>query len=329
VPESSNIAEISTVLSKEIFAFFGWHMHPRKDDNFECLDDKHQNENEKAKKTHPTDVVFSYDDPYSPRRVHLLTDLKSYAAKSITHQKIRQALKSLSEAVECAGQSPQWRNKFGVTESEPNEVRGLLFVHNHDLAYQKSFYEELKRVHSNTLPMAPTTILHYLGPLDIQRLYSTANDIMRQQHSGDLPADYGFFYPDLVLKRRHREFSDQPATFESIAGPFLIISHKSTPTLKQGFLIYYNRPGNTLEEFEYLLDSFSRFQLLNQENKIRIRVVHPDADEDLKSTFKRAVNKYARSWGLDEGRLSLLEEISVDRVNAVSASFNPGDMGWD
>jgi len=326
--ETANIAAIASVISADIFKFFKWHTHPKKDDNFDCVNEEHKGSDNKPKNTHPTDVVFSYDDPYSGRRVNLLTDLKSYAGKSISHTKIRSALKSLAMSVECASQSAQWRQKFGVTESDPNEVRGLLFVHNHDFKFQKSFYDELRKVHTNTLPIGANSILHYLGPQDIQRLYTITNDIIRLQSTDQISKDYTFYYPDLVLRRRHGDIWDQGATFESIAGPFIIIKHRATSKQLAGYLIYYNRPGTLVEEFEYLLDCFSRFQMLDSGESIRLRVVNPGADGDLKSRFDTAVRKYARAWGFDESRQKVLESITVERVTAVTATYDPGDMGW-
>lgn len=326
--ETVNISEVAGVLSKEVFKFFLWHTHPRKDDNFDCLEEKHVGSSGKSKSTHPTDVVFSYDDPYSPRRINLLTDLKSYGGESITYAKLRTALKSLAMSVECASQSSQWRQKFGVVETEANEVRGLLFVHNHDFKFQKSFYDELRKVQVATLPIAAGSALHYLGPADIQRLFTTANDIARLQHSGDISSDYTFYYPDLVLRRRHRDVWEQPATFESIAGPFLIIKYRPDKDKRAGYVIYYNRPSGTVSEFEYLLDCFSRFQMLDADEQISIRVVHPDASSDLKSIFEIARNKYAKAWGFGDERSDVLEKISIERVNAVASNFNPGDMGW-
>lgn len=327
--ETANIADVALAISKDIFRHFRWHAHPKKDDNFTCLIDTHKGQTDKNVKTHPTDIVLSYADPYLGRRIHLLTDLKSYGGSTITHTKIRAALRSLAQSVECAGQSEQWREKFGVIQNEPHEVRGLLFVHNHDGEFRKSFYEEMRKVNSQSLPLPPNSVLHFLGPDDIQRLYTTANDILRLKAEKEIDDGYTFYYPDLVLRRRQGDVWDQAATFESLAGPFLVIKHKKTTnSTKSGYVVYYNRPGSKVEEFEYLLDCFSRYQLLDSDESIKIRVVHPGADADLKSRFDTAVRKYARAWGFDETRQHVLEQISIERVTAVTSNYNPGDMGW-
>lgn len=326
--ETANVAEVSAKISKDIFRPLGWHMHPKWDDNFDCLNEDHKTSGGEPKKSHPTDVVFSYDDPYLAKRVYLLTDLKSYAKGTITHTKLRTALKSLAVTVDCASRSDQWRQKFGVDLDEPHEIRGLLFVHNHDHEYAKCFYEELAKVNTKTLPIARGNIIHFLGPRDIQRLFTITNDILRLKGSGELPTDYTFFYPDLVMRRRHGDIWEQAATFEALAGPFLTIKYKAATDQPPGYLIYYNRSGGTTEEFEYLLDCCSRFQMLDSDESVRIRVCHPEADGEMNSRFELATRKYAKAWRLDPARIAVLKKIKIERVTAMTDSYHPGDMGW-
>ncbi|MEA9854289.1 hypothetical protein VDF98_21570 [Xanthomonas campestris pv. raphani] len=326
--ETVNIAEVASRIAKDIFKVLGWHVHPRKDDNFDCQDGAHLGRGGKEKSTHPTDVVFSYQDPYTSRRVHLLTDLKSYKKDSISNVKVRTALQSLAMSVECAQESDQWRQKFSVISDQSHEIRGLLFVHNHDGGYEKNFYEELKKVNLRTLEIRAPVVLHFLGPADISRLYNIANDILRLKAEGELPKEYTFYYPDLVITRRAGSVWDQQATIEAVAGPFLIIKHAEAESHKAGYLIYYNRAGATYEEFEYLIDCLSRYQILDAELPIRIRMVSSEIAESYQSNLEVAVQRYAKSWGFDESRSKMLEKISVSRIQAVVSTYNPGDCGW-
>ncbi len=326
--ETANIAEVAKKITKDIFRHFKWHKHPLEDENFSCTNEEHKTDSGKQKANHPTDVVLSYQDPYLGTRVHMLFDLKSYASDSISNSKLRLALKSLALSTQCANESQEWRLKFGVITSEPHEVRGLLFVHNHDNGYQHCFYDQLKKVNTRTLPIARGNVLHYLGPNDIQRLYSIGNDLIRLRSDHELPEDYTFYYPDLVLRRRNGEVWDQAATIESMAGPFMIIKHKPTDKVRSGYVIYYNKAGDCPEEFEYLIDCFSRFQMLESEELIRIRVACENANSSLKSHFNIAAKKYAKVWGFDETRSEILEAIEVERITAVTSNYNPGDLGW-
>ena len=138
--ETATVAEIAHKISKDIFSCFLWKFHPKIDDNFPCTNTNHLGDGGKAKSTHPGDVVFYYDDPYLGRKIFLHTDLKSYGAKSITSTKVRTALKSLCMTIDCARVSSEWRTKYSVDESESYDVRGLLFIYNHDNLYANSFY---------------------------------------------------------------------------------------------------------------------------------------------------------------------------------------------
>ncbi|SDK53039.1 hypothetical protein SAMN05192566_1542 [Methylophilus rhizosphaerae] len=326
--ETINIAEVAAKLSKDIFQYFNWEFHPKMDDNFECTNEDHKSDGGSPKISHPADVIFFYEDPYLGKKIYLLTDLKSYKVDSITSTKLRGAFKSMCMTVECARESADLRSKYSIPSDEPYEVRGMLFVHNHDNEYQKSFYDAINKIDLYSLPISHGSILHFLGPHDIQRLFSIANDILRLRGLGEAPKDYTFYYPDLVMNRRQRDIWGQPATVESLTGPYLIIRHKAADNFGPGYLIYYNRDGTTSEEFEYLLDTLSRYQMLESEEKIRIRVTNTESTDDLKSVFHLAKKKYVKSWGFDKTREALLDKIQIDRITSVTATYNPGDMGW-
>lgn len=326
--ETKNIGDIAEKISKDIFKHFLWNTHPKRDDNFTCSNEEHKSKGGKPKKTHPGDVVFYYSDPYLGKNIYLHTDLKSYAADSITTTKLREAFKSLCMTVECAKESPHWREKYSIEDSEQHDVRGMLFVHNYDESYEGCFDETINRVNLSSLPVAPGSVLHFLGPHDIQRLYTITNDMIRLKGEDELPKDYSFYYPDLVMIRRQGDVWQQPATIESLVGPYLIIKHHKAENAQAGYLIYYNRPGNSPEEFVYFLDTLSRYQMLESEQKIRIRVTDSSVIDDLKSVFETAKKKYAKVWGFDPVREQILNTIEIDRVTSVTNTYNPGDMGW-
>jgi hypothetical protein len=328
VSETINIAEIAVKISKDIFKHFLWKTHQKHDDNFKCINAEHLGNGKKPKDTHPGDVVFFYEDPYLGKRIYLHTDLKSYAKDSINSTSLRSAFKSLCMTVECANESSEWRNKYSVDASELHEVRGMLFIHNHDNNYDKPFYEAIDKIDLQALPVAPGSIIHFLGPQDIQRLYSIGNDIIRLKSDDELPKEYTFYYPDLVMSRRQGDVWGQSATIESLTGPYIIIKHQATESYGAGYVIYYNRPGNSPEEFEYFIDSLSRYQMLESGEKIRIRVTNENAIDDLKSVFQIAKKKYVKAWGFDPAREAILDQIEIDRITSVTSTYNPGNMGW-
>jgi hypothetical protein len=324
--ETVNIADVAAKLSSDIFKHFRWKVHPKRDDNFDCANPEHTSTSGEPKKTHPGDVVFHYDDPYSSNTIFLHTDLKAYKKNTLTYTKLRDALISLAMTIECAKESSSWREKYSVNEDDAHEVRGLLFVHNTD-GHESKFKDSLARIDLKKIPISAGATIHYLGPLDIKRLYSIASDISRLKGEDELPKDYSFYYPDLLLARRQGD-DNQPATIEALCGPFLIIKHGNVEKAKQGCLIYYNRPGKESDEFVYFLDCLSRYQLLESDQTIRIRMTASDTHQDFRSIFASAKSIYAKAWGFDPSRIEILEAISIDEIASMTTTYNPGQLGW-
>jgi len=326
--ETVNIGEIAQKLSEEIFDHFLWNWHPKRDENFGCHNPEHVGNGNKPKLTHPGDIVFSYDDPYLGNTIYLHTDLKSYSKDSIASQKLRDAFKSLAMAVDCARNSAEWRSLFSIEDSNSFEVRGLLFVHNHDHGFQKKFTDVIETVNFESMPIPANVYLHYIGPDDIQRLYNIGNDLIRQRMGRQLSDDYTFYYPDLVMIHRLGDVWGQPATIEALTSPYLIVKHRNTEKVSAGYIVYYNRAGDTVEEFVYFLDTLSRFQMLEADTSIRVRVTSLSANRMMKSHFESAKKRYVKEWGFDPIREAILDSITIDNITAVTDSYNPGDMGW-
>lgn len=331
--ETVNIGEIANRLSNDIFKHFFWRVHPRRDENFKCLNPAHltagRGKRPAAQKdTHPADVVFSYEDPYLGKTIHLHTDLKSYGRDSISTTKLRSALESLSMTIDCARVSEEWRNRYSDGDGTPFEVRGLLFVSNHDQKYLADFQTAVEKTNLATLDLPANIYLHFLGPTDISRLFTICNDLVRLKYERTLHEDYTFYYPDLVTWRRHGDVWNQAATIETLTAPYFIIKYPGTPTSPSGYLIYYSRKGESAQEFEYFLDSLSRYQMLEPNEMIRIRMVHSNPHPDYKSNFRAATNRYARAWGFDQTRMNVLEGIKVEPVTAVATTYNSVNIGW-
>ncbi|WP_296260156.1 MULTISPECIES: hypothetical protein [unclassified Pseudomonas] len=326
--ETVNIGEVAEKLSADIFKHFLWSMNPKWNENFRCSNPNHKDSDGGPKSLHPGDVLFSYEDPYLGTKTYLHTDLKSYEKKSITKTKMRDAFKSLAITIECARDSDSWRKLYSIDQSEDYEVKGLLFVHNHDHGYQKSFYDVIEKIGFDSITIPPNVYIHYLGPQDIQRLYSIANDLIRLIHDKEMSGDYTFYYPDLVMRRRQGDVWAQPATIEALTSPYLIVQHKGADKAEPGYIVYYNRPGSTPSEFEYFLDSLSRYQMLESGKSLQVRVTCAAPDKDIKSNFNTAKIKYAKAWGFEPVRQTVLDAITFTHVTAITDAYNPGWMGW-
>ena len=327
--ETGPTSEIARRVCDDIFGVFFWGMHPKSDENFKCINSRHRTPTDRQKKTHPADVVFYYDDPYLERRTYLHTDMKSYGVESIKADKLRDALKSLCLTVECARESAEWRKLYSVTDDEVYEVEGFLFVHNHDKGHVNEFAEAMGKISLSALPVAADTVIHFMGPNDVLRLYSVANDLMRLKSKKIIPEDqYTFYYPDLLLARRRIDEWQQAATVELLMSPFFIIKHGLSEKSGPGYIIYYNRDGATVSEFEYIFDCMSRYQMLEQGLSLMIRSCYKNPDSAMLSNFTTAKKKYAKAWGFDLRRTEVLDSIKLEKISSMADTYTPGDMGW-
>jgi hypothetical protein len=329
--ETVNIGEIAEQLVQDIFSYFKWDIKPRWNENFECHCPHHLTTDKKPKDKHPGDVIFYYEDPYLGSTIYLHSDLKAYKKDTITKAKVREAFKSLAMTIECAKESESWRNTFSIDASDEHEVRGLLIVHNHDHGFQKSFHDLIENVGFDSIPVPVNVCMHFFGPEDLMRMYSIANDIMRLTQQKKITSDYTFYYPDLVMRHRQGDVWGQPATVEALTSPYLILQHRGTKIpgeTEAGYVVYYNRPGASTEEFEYLLDSFSRYQMLESGKNVQIRVTHKSPHHDVVAHFNLAKNKYAKMWGFDPIREAILNGINIAPISSMVDSYKVGWMGW-
>jgi hypothetical protein len=113
--ETINISKMSEKLSKGIFLEFLWGRMEHTNLNWPCEDQ----ENHEVK-THPSDVVFWYDEPYSQSRTYVNCDLKSYAKGSISTASMREAIESLAKTIECAEKSQEFNDKYIHQDVSPN-----------------------------------------------------------------------------------------------------------------------------------------------------------------------------------------------------------------
>mgnify|MGYP005830128425 CR=1 FL=1 len=345
--ETRYVAEIAEIISRDVFKHFRWNVAALTDTNFDCV--KSQEHSRKDDHTHPVDVVFYYDDPYLNKTVYLNTDLKSYKKGSISQAQIRGALKSLASTIDCARVSSQWRGRYASSVSGNPEVRGMLFVYNHDNEYDKDFYNHIKpynpsktekQLNTDSLPLKKKQYLHIVEPKLINYLLTIVNDMKVLAYEDKFPKDkYMFFYPELTLHKTHGNALTRAATIEMLSGPFLVIKHPAIERINDetsakevvgdsGYLIYYNRPGGDHREFMYFFDLISRFQILDSGEKIKLRVACLDRDKEITANYYQAIEAYSQAWGFDQYKRSLLENIEFELVETYRTSLSSIDVGW-
>jgi hypothetical protein len=315
--ETGNIEELAKIISNDIFKWFKWETRPLKDSDWSCVLDYHH------KKTHPADVVFYYNDPYTGETIYINTDLKSYKKDSITITSISKALKSLSIAVECANISEDWQHKYLVDDGK---VVGLLFIYNHDNEFDKELSSLVESVNFEKDDIPENVSVFIFEPNRIRNFLNIITDIKGLIADNSLPQkDYTFFYPDLIMSKRHGDEWHQPASLEALTSPWLIIKHKKTEEAEEGYLIYYHKEGETIEEFIYLIDAMSHYQMLLSDKLIRIRFTN--ACKEAAINFDKAKLKYLEIWGFDETRKIELNKIEARNITQFVSKYCPMEIG--
>lgn len=327
MPETSNIATMAERVHSTCLMEFGWeHVGPR-DQNWQCVTQSH------GKQTHPSDIVFHYSNPYSEGdlRTYVTTDLKSYAAGSLTKASLRKAIQSLIISTECANISQSFQDYY-LHQSSNSEVIGLLFIYNHDSSYDKSFRSTL--VHSMegiSHELRQGQRVFVMGPEDVLYAHDLANDIKLQRADNHYPTnrqDLEFFYPDLV-RRKANHSQNKAATLEMLLSPYQIIRYKmaSGAETVTNYTVYYRGEGVEYLEFVYLIDGLFRYQILQHAHEVTICLARPH--NDAPSKLERAKEAYVHQFhGLSEMR-NRLNIVKYRAITNIAPRFSEVELGME
>ncbi|MDF3214819.1 hypothetical protein EN962_00315 [Mesorhizobium sp. M7A.F.Ca.CA.001.09.2.1] len=326
--ETAGIAQIAEIISDQIFAEFLWTKIGPVNVDFKC-----DNYESHKVATHPTDVVFYYDEPYDDVTTYVQCDLKSYAAASIGRSQIEKAIVSLSAQVACAEISAEWQERY-VHKHKDFSVSGLLFIYNHDGGYDRTFSDNLEKLDFDDLHTPKNGKLVVLGPAEIHWLNNVSQEILRMRgRSGAarLP-DRGacsFFYPQTVRRAQLRGKQRCAASLEMLTGPWIILQYDGNSERKAGLVVFYRPPGETVDEFLYLLDYMRQHGLFDLERQIFIRSI--DKAGTSLQNFQKARLHYIEAMGAtDEGKNSLLDvlnNIRFELINNVISTFSEIQIG--
>jgi hypothetical protein len=271
--ENQNIALMAERASKEIFDVFGWRLVGPKNKNWACVElEKHDR---KRSGTHPSDTVFRYEDPWSGKDFYVTSDLKSYAKGTIKPQAVVTALRNLSRSVECANRSEGFQTLY-LDGTRQHHVVGMLFVYNHDGGYDEDFNGALEAVNPSQADVAENNRVGVIGPKRVVYLNTVAKDILiAQSKRGEMgpEAEWKFHYPNLQ-KIHFAKTTSSVANLETLLCPWLVV-HYAKLTLgipENGYFIYYDGRGNSVHEFQHLLDYLFKYQLATDHVKISIRM---------------------------------------------------------
>lgn len=311
--ETGNTAALAEIVSNEIFRWLKWETCSARDVDWDCNSPEHD------KTTHPSDVVFYYEDPYSGQTIYVNTDLKSYKQSSITTNSVRSALKSLAMATDCALTNGNWQEKF--VNCENWDVSGLLFIFNYDGSYQKDFMSLLDKISLDSLGIKRDQRIGIFGPETINYLINMVGDLRKavQDRRKVDETSYNFYYPNMVDNKKH-SLDFYSATIELILSPFMIIRFNGNKD--KDYIIYYREDGDTTEEFIYLIDTLLTYQILNSENNIEVVLYNPKNDSTAMINFNSAKASYAKSWGLSAND-ERFQSIATRVMNTKQNYFDP------
>lgn len=321
--ETTNIARMAEKLSKELFAEFLWQKMGPTNLNWPC-----ENEEAHKAKTHPSDVVFYYEEPYTQARTYVNCDLKSYAKGSITAGAIRAAIESLARALSCAEKSDEFREKFIHNHVSP-EICGLLFVYNHDGEYDKDFSGLLGQVKNEKLDIPSNSKIVVLGPREIFWLNNVHHEIVYMRGgAGVLPnREYcKFFYPHLVRRKNVQLEHAKAGTLEMLTAPWIILSYIDPKKQnRKGFVIFYRKRGESVEEFLYLIDCLMHYQVLVDDTDVYVKTLdpHPNAA----AFFGKAKDQYVDEYEGGTEIRNRLNAIQFAQINDVRTKFSELELG--
>ncbi|MGJ7103100.1 hypothetical protein ABMZ77_10070 [Morganella morganii] len=344
--ETKNIDEIAGIISSRIFDELGWQCQKTTDISWDCclmshFSDKQKNA-ENPKKTHPTDVVFKYKDPYSDEAQYIQTDLKSYCAKTIEGSRaILSTIRSLSQQVECAPRNSIWKKIFLDSSTEKFNVHGMLFIYNHDNEYDKNLYERISGAATAQYSMSEKSFISVFDPKLIRFLLDVTENIEKRRCYPDkinqsknilwqkIPdiEKCTFFYPD-----KHNKIAtkgkNHPATLEMITSGMLLYSYEhdfvrdeeGNRKRNKVLNIFWQEDVNSNEHFIFILEYIFNYQLLNQFDKIFIITPFSSTSGN---HLDYAINDYAGIYSFSQNHVDTLKEkiVSIPFVNQKLSIF--------
>lgn len=312
--ETSNIGKMAVLLSEELFHYFRWGKCNFEDINWKCENAEHE------KTTHPADVVFYYNDPYTNTVTYIHTDLKSFSESTLSNLNLKDVLESLSMQVECSEISEEWQT-FYLDGASDFKVHGMLFIYNHDNKYIKTLTSKFSKISDVSINTPKNSRLYVLDPSDIYWLNNIGLHLGRLQLKKEISCNYTFFYPQ--RKDQATIGNSRAATIDLLKSPFIILEDK---TLKK-VIIYYRPEGEEVDEFVYLIDYLRHHQLLVDIDS-KITIYQLDQCTFSPANFKNAIRKCESLLNIKDPELKdLLNKIDIQKIKHFTTEFSEIEIG--
>lgn len=327
--ETGPTSQIAEKLSGELFGEFLWTRSGPINQDWAC-----QEQEKHDAKTHPTDIVFVYDEPYALKRTYLQCDLKSYAKGSITKTSVKKALVSLAHQVACAEVSEEWQRLYTSGDAD-YDVSGLLFVYNHDGEYDRDFKTIIAEIKNESLDLPVRSRLYLLGPEDIHWLDNVRLEIrqMRGSETAErLPAreHCSFHYPQLSRKANIQNADARAATLEMLTSPWITLRYRALGGSYDRYVVFVRRAASGPEEYEYLIDYLRHYQCLTQPDCVTVKVLAENAEQTV--IWAKAVDRYIRnvvSGNSDSSLAKIVKSIVFRPMDQIISKFSSIAIGME
>ena len=135
------------------------------------------------------------------------------------------------------------------------------------------------------------------------------------------------FLPNESINKNHfdKEYSE-PATLEMLFSSWIILKHAAAAKGEAGYVIYYMKDGLEVDEFVYLLDALSYYQVLNDKGSVVIKLVK--SNEFGMLNLQTAIQYYFQDLGYSEERISELKErLCGGTINKTTPQFSSVEIG--
>jgi len=321
--ETVSISEMAAKISREIFDELRWEMLPATDTNWACVNQSHQ------KTTHPSDVVFTYLEPYRNLRTYLNCDLKSYARQTISRGAIATAIRNLALSISCADVSEEWQRLY-KNHRENFQIVGLLFIYNHDGEFDKDFKSFLHQALTDEMDLDANKKIIVLGPQDICFLSTIVTDVkvLRGDEKIGKKGDCSFYFPDLISRKLIGATDALAATVEMITSPIIVFRYRMPGSaVESGLKIYYRRSGGSIEEFIYLFDYLFHFQIIENDSIREVEFRLPYPDKHAPALFEAAKTEYAIRFQNDTGFAKRFGKVRYSSVTKVVNQYSEIEIG--
>lgn len=218
-----------------------------------------------------------------------------------------------------------WKDKYIFTEKSIN-IKGMLFIYNHDNAYDQDFMELFKKA-TEKISIDKGNIISVIGPKKILYLANIAANIKTLRGEKQLTdEEYGFFYPEQPVRKIYHDQSRLPLTVEQIGGSFHVLRYSSNvmTTITNGLDVYLEDKQCELENFQHLFDYLRKYNCLQSFN--RIRIFAPFPRESTHTNYDKALRIYGET--VDENfAKKITPMISYVHMNRITPQFFSQEIG--